>query len=61
MYRVCIYYMFTHPPGVCKSVCFRYVLAVLSDLAAKQNITDISDDHIVAWANEKVGSSVVVG
>ena len=53
--------MFTHPPGVCKSVCFRYVLAVLSDLAAKQNITDISDDHIVAWANEKVGSSVVVG
>jgi cysteinyl-tRNA synthetase len=32
----------------------RYIIQVLSDLAAKQNITDISDDHIVAWANEKV-------
>lgn len=33
---------------------FRYTLAVLSELASKQNITDISDDHIVQWANEKV-------
>jgi len=33
---------------------FRYTLAVLSDLASKQGLTDITDDHIVAWANEKV-------
>lgn len=32
----------------------RYTLAVLSDLASKQGLTDITDDHIVAWANEKV-------
>lgn len=32
----------------------RYTLAVLSDLASKQGLTDIGDDHIVAWANEKV-------
>jgi uncharacterized membrane protein len=38
----------------------RYILQVLSDLAAKQNITDISDDHIVAWANEKVSSALMV-
>jgi hypothetical protein len=32
----------------------RYSLSILSDLAAKQNINDIGDDHIIAWANEKV-------
>jgi hypothetical protein len=27
---------------------------VLEELAVKKNITNISDDHIVAWANETV-------
>ena len=36
---------------------FRYTLAVLSDLASKQGLSDISDDHIVQWANEKVKES----
>lgn len=42
------------------ALCFplRYVLTILSDLAAKQNITDIGDDHIVAWANAKVGNTL---
>jgi hypothetical protein len=30
---------------------------VLSDLASKQGLSDISDDHIVQWANEKVKES----
>lgn len=38
----------------------RYTLAVLCDLASKQGLTDIGDDHIVAWANEKVGVFIYV-
>lgn len=48
-----------HPQRLTTSLCAvlacgRYTLSILSDLAAKQNITDIGDDHIVSWANEKV-------
>mmetsp|Transcript_15071 Transcript_15071/g.25123 ORF Transcript_15071/g.25123 Transcript_15071/m.25123 type:complete len:586 (-) Transcript_15071:608-2365(-) len=35
----------------------KYTLSVLSELAIKQNISDVSEDHIVAWANETVKAS----
>ena len=41
------------------SVCFismyyRYSLQVLAELAAHNGVSDISDDQILKWANEKV-------
>ena len=36
---------------------FRYTLSVLAGLAVHEGITDITEDHIVRWANEKVASS----
>lgn len=32
----------------------KYTLQVLEDLARYQGITDVTEDHIVAWANAKV-------
>lgn len=34
-----------------------YTLGVLAKLAANQGITDITDDHVVNWANQKVAAS----
>eukprot|EP01032_Pedospumella_encystans_P019987 gene19987-22718_t len=43
--------------GIIWQLMRKYTLAVLCDLASKQGLTDIGDDHIVAWANEKVKAS----
>ena len=35
----------------------KYTLGVLATLAASNGITDINEDHILAWANQKVAGS----
>lgn len=33
---------------------YRYILQVVGELASKQGIAEVTDENIVAWANEKV-------